>query len=310
MNILKPINITDSMIGSGTTLAEDTTPAWVAGTVYTVGQEVHRTSTHRVYRCAADTSGTTPPELAITTWVDVRPTNRWAPFDYYTSTAATSAVSTTISYRLVNMGYYDTIYIRGIEGQQLVITLRDKPQSAGGVVVHQQTIDLVEPPGGWYEYLFSDLTSIPFAVVKGFFAQPPYELQIDVVPFTGSSAKIGLIAIGGLVPLAGGMVSSGIERGSQAEPVTYSYISTAEDGTTTIHRRHSATNLRLSATVPIEQADEAVRQIKAVLDIPVAVIGDSTNPYIKELTTFGLVSGSVTYDFTTANISLNVKGLV
>ena len=40
MNILQPITITDDMIGAGTSLAEDTTPAWVSGTSYTVGQEV------------------------------------------------------------------------------------------------------------------------------------------------------------------------------------------------------------------------------------------------------------------------------
>src|SRR5574343_1760527 len=86
MNILRPITVTDSMVVSSLPSIEDSTTAWVSGTAYTVGQEVHRVSTHRVYRCAADTSGTTPPELAITTWVDVRPTNRWALFDYYTNT--------------------------------------------------------------------------------------------------------------------------------------------------------------------------------------------------------------------------------
>ena len=304
MNILRPITITESMVVSSYPSVEDSTPAWVSGTSYTVGQEVHRTQTHRVYRCAADTTGTIPPEQAITAWADVRPTNRWALFDYYTNTKTSNA--TGITYRF-NLGgrAVNAVYLRGFSEGITQLKIYD----ATNTLVHSQSKENTAPPGGWYEYLFDEPVVLNYLLFDNLVLQNNWKVEISIISYPGE-ASIGLLTIGDLVPLGNNASGSGVERGSSAEPITYSYINTEEDGTTTIRKRHSATNLRLSSTVPISEADNAVYVIQSVLDTPVAVIADSQNNQLQGLSTFGLVSGSVTYDYTTANISLNVKGLV
>lgn len=303
MNILRPITITDSIVVSSFPLEEDSTPAWVSGTSYTVGQEVHRTQTHRVYRCAAATSGTTPPEQAITAWADVRPTNRWSLFDYYTNTKTSNPTGITYKFNLGGRAV-NAVYLRGFSAGSTYINIYD----ATDALVSTQYRNNTAPPGGWHEYLFDEPVVLNYLLFDNLFLQNNWKVEISII--NSGIASIGLLTIGDLVPLGNNASGSGVERGSSAEPITYSYINTEEDGTTTIKKRHSATNLRLSSTVPISEADNAVYVIQSVLDTPVAVIADSQNNQLQGLSTFGLVSGSVTYDYTTANISLNVKGLV
>lgn len=303
MNILRPITVTDSMVVSSLPVIEDSTPAWVSGTAYTVGQEVHRVSTHRVYRCAADTSGTTPPELAITTWVDVRPTNKWALFDYYTNTKTSWAGG--LGYKF-NVGgrTINAVYLRGFSAGSSSVKVRNE----SNVVVYQEIKENTAPPGGWYEYLFDEPVILNYHLFDNLFVQ--YGWTVEVVVSNEGTASLGLLVLGDLNPIGNNASGAGVERGSSSEPVTYSFIKTEEDGTTTIQRRHSATNLRLSATIPIAEADNAVSLLQSVLDVPVAVVADTTNNQLQGLSTFGLVSGSVTYDYSTANVSISVKGLV
>lgn len=300
MNILRPLTIRDSMLVSAYPLTEDSTPVWVSGTSYIVGQEVHRVSTHRVYRCAVDTSGTTPPESAVLVWVDVRPTNRWAPFDYYTSTEALG--SPEVSYRFNTGGnVINAVYLRGFSDGTAFIRIYDDTNT----IVYTDTKETVAPYGGWYEYLFNAPVLLNYVLFDNLFVQ--YNWTIEVIMM---GARLGLLVLGDMVPVGNNVAGSGVESGSTSEPVTYSFIKTEEDGTTIIRRRHSATNLRLSATVPVEEADGVVSLLQSVLDVPVAVVADNNNTQLQGLSTFGLVSGSVTYDHTTANVSLNVKGLV
>lgn len=303
MNILRPITVTDSMVASSLPSIEDSTPAWVSGTAYTVGQEVHRVSTHRVYRCAADTSGTTPPELAITTWVDVRPTNRWAVFDYYTNTKTSNLID--VSYKINTGGRkVNAVYLRGFSKGLSFVTIRDEL----GNIVSTETKQNTAPPGGWYEYLFDEPVLLNYLLFDNLFIK--YNWTVEVSVGDEGTASLGLLVLGDLSPIGNNASGTGVERGSSSEPVTYSFIKTEDDGTTTIQRRHSATNLRLSATIPIAEADNAVSLLQSVLDVPVAVVADTTNDQLQGLSTFGLVSGSVTYDYSTANVSISVKGLV
>jgi len=303
MNILRPITVTDSLVVSSLPSIEDSTPVWVSGAAYTVGQEVHRVSTHRVYRCAADTSGTTPPEIAITTWVDVRPTNKWALFDYYTNTK--TSLGGNLSYKLNTGGrVVNSVYLRGFSAGDSYVTVRD----ASNTIVYEQLKQNTAPPGGWYEYLFDEPVILNYHLFDNLFVQ--YGWTIEVGVSNEGTASLGLLVLGDLSPIGNNASGAGVERGSSTEPVTYSFIKTEDDGTTTIQRRHSATNLRLSATIPIAEADNAVSLLQSVLDVPVAVVADTTNNQLQGLSTFGLVSGSVTYDYSTANVSISVKGLV
>lgn len=308
MNIITPISIAVAMIGAGTTIAEPAAgeTLWVPGHNYTVGEIVIRLETHRKYKCAVDhTSGsTTAPELDPTKWVDVGPTLRHAPFDIYTSTAATAVTSMTY---VLTPGFFNALALYGLVGSQIVITLKDAP---GGAVLYTETRTLSEDPAGWYEYLFSPFRSVSQITWSGLPIRPTAELTITVAASSGQPVGVGMIVCGDMTPLFGSMRWGGTEYGAKAEPVTYSYIKTNDDGTTSIVRRHHATNLRCTVAMPRSEADSVLQAVQQVLDVPVAWVATEVAGF-RGLNVFGLGSASMSYDsFGTATLEINVRGLI
>ena len=303
MNIISPITITDAMLGAGTTLAEDTTAAWTSAT-YAVGDERHVVATHRVYKCALAGSSTISPQLDPTRWLDKRPTNKWAPFDIYTSTSA--ATVTTMTY-VLTPGYFNAIALYGLTGSQYSLTVKD---ATGGTVIYSKSGYLYADPLGWYEYLFGTLKSTSKLVFTEIPIRPASEITLTITAASGQPVGLGMLISGDYVSLAGAGSWGGAQYGASAEPVTYSYIKTLDDGTTQIVKRHSATNLRVTIAMPREEADAVLQSVQAVLDVPVAWIATDAQGYAG-LTTFGIGSGSMKYDsFNIANFDITVKGLV
>jgi hypothetical protein len=90
MKVIKPHVITDLMMLSSS-VPETDYPAWASGTTYALGARVIRTNVHRVFERLVAGAGTVAPELDTTSppiWMDVGPTNRWAPFDDVVGTLA------------------------------------------------------------------------------------------------------------------------------------------------------------------------------------------------------------------------------
>lgn len=307
MNILIPLGIVEANIGAGTTIAEPsaTETVWSGSSVaYVVGDIRIRSTTHRKYKCAvAHTSAASQlPENDPTRWVDIGPTDRHAPFDAYTSTAAKSTTSLTY---VVNPGFFNAVALYGLTGANYVVTVRDTP---GGAVVFQRSGDLTESPLGWYEYLFNRPRVIGKLLFTDIPLRPSAELTVTISASTGSSVGIGMLVVGDFVPLASGW--GGTQYGATAEPVSYSYIKLADDGTATIQRRHAATNIRATVMVQQADADAALGHIQSVLDVPCVWVATTENGYTG-LNTFGLGSASVGYDsFSHATIDVLVKGLV
>lgn len=302
MNIIAPITIADANLSSST-LAEDATAAWTSGT-YAVGDERHVVATHRVYRCAVAGSRTISPNLDPTNWVNMRPTNRWAPFDYYTNTAATG--TTSFTYVLLP-GYFNAVYLTGLTGASYSVTVKDAPS---GTTIYTATGFLSDDPIDWYEYLFSAIKPRRALVLKDIPTRPNAELTVTISAAAGAAVGLGLCAVGDYVSLYGEGDFGGPLAGASAEPVTYSYINTASDGTVTIIKRTSATNLRVNVAMPAREADAVLSRLQSVLDVPVAWVATDKQGYAG-LTTFGLGSGSLSYDSPiVANLSINVKGLI
>lgn len=310
MNIIIPITITDAMLGAGTTVAEPsaTETAWYAGTTYAVGDVRIRTTTHRKYRCAtAHTSAASPtPENDPTRWVDIGPTDRWAPFDTYTSTTATT--TTTLTY-VVSPGYFNAIALYGLTGASYTITVRDAP---GGATIFTQTGYLTEDPIGWYEYLFTQPRTINKVLATGIPIRPTAQATITITAATGQPVGLGMAVFGDYTPLiTDTTVAGGVEYGAKAEPITYSYIKTNDDGTTSIIRRHAATNIRATVTLPRASADSALAILQSVLDVPVACVASDVPGYAG-LNAFGLIQAApVSYDGPgRASIDITVKGFI
>lgn len=314
MNVIIPTPITEAMILAGTSVAEPSAAevaagvsAWAPATAYAVGDVRLRAQTHRKYRCAvAHTSGSAEyPEVTPTKWVDVAPTDRHAPFDTYTSTAAVA--STSLTYKL-QPGYFNSLALYGLQGASYSIVVKDAP---GGTVIFSASGFLSEEPLGWYEYLFVAPIVRNKLVFKDIPIRPEAELTITISAAEGAPAALGMVVCGDYTPLIGEAAQwGGTKWGAAAEPVTYSYIKTNDDGSTTIVRRHAATNLRVTVSMPRSQMDAAISIVQRVLDIPVAWIATDRAGFAG-LNTFGLGSSQGTYDnYGIAQMSISVKGFI
>lgn len=314
MNIIDNITVTDAMIGAGTTITEPSSgeTAWASGVAYALGDIRIRATTHRKYKCAVPhTSAASPtPESDPTRWQDIGPTDRWAPFDIYTSTAAKTV--TTMTY-VLSPGYFNCVALYGLTGAQYAIEVWDKPTGTPGrIKIFERSGYLTEAPLGWYEYLFVPPRQLDKLVFSGIPIRPTAEIAITVTAASGQPVGIGMIVVGDYVPLISDAAEwGGALQGATAEPVTYSYIKTGDDGTTTIVRRHSATNMRCKVALPRQYADAALQVLQRVLDRPVAFIATSAPGY-QGLNVFGLAKTSpVNYDsFSNATIDINVQGLI
>ena len=309
MNIIIPTTVTAAMLGAGTTIAEPSASetAWASATAYAVGDVRVRATTHRKYKCAvAHTSAANPvPEDDPTRWIDIGPTDRWAPFDRYTNTRATSTGSLTY---VLSPGYFNALALYGLVGSQYSITIKDAP---GGATIYSKSGFLAEDPPGWYEYLFVERGPIDKLIIQSLPIRPTAEVTITISAAVGVPVGIGMIVVGDFTPLVGDDAEfGGVQYGATAEPVTYSYINTDEYGNTTIVRRHAATNMRCTVMLPRIFADKALQRLQSVLDQPVACIATTSDGYAG-LNVFGLISSApVQYDsFNTASIDITVKGL-
>ncbi len=311
MNILVPITITDAMIGAGTTIAEPAAgeTAWVSAGNYVLGDRRIRATTHRVYECVqAHTGRTALPEVDTAYWLDAGPTQRYAPFDTYTNTAATA--TTSITY-VLSPGYFNAISLYGLTGTQIVVSVKDAP---GGTEIYRYpatgAASLTEPPTGWYDYMFGKRRPIQKLVLSNLPIRPTAELTITVTAASGAAVGIGMINVGDLTPLLGDAEWGGVTGGASAEPTSYSYIKTNDDGTTTIKRRGKSTNLRATVVIPRQKADAALATVQQVLDVPVSWIA-TTSQGFDGLNVFGIGSCSMSYDsFGIATLQVNVKGLI
>lgn len=302
MNILIPVTVTEAMLTS-CTLAEDATAAWTSGT-YAVGDERHVVATHRVYRCAVAGTSSITPQSDPTRWVDMRPTNKWAPFDWYTTTAATG--TTSFSYALLP-GFVNAITAYGLVGNELTATLKDAP---GGTVLATRTVSLYEQAMGLYELAFVPLRQVDRVAITDLPLAPGGELTVTVSGGTGDPVALGMLNLGDYRPLIGGAVWGGTENGAAAEPKSYSYIATLDDGTVQIKRRGAATDLAGTVAMPADQAEYAAATVRRVLDVPVSCVATNRTGYAY-LNTFGLISGRVVAESSaSARFQFSVKGFI
>jgi len=306
MNIILPKTITAAMVGAGTSLAEDPSAAWVSGGTYAIGDLRYLLATHRVYKCAVATAGSTvTPDLDITHWVDMGPTNKWAPFDSYISTPAIATTSLTY---VLQPGYFNAVALYGLVGKTYSIVVKDAP---GGNVIYTSSGRLDKAQPGWWNYLFWPRITRTKLLFTGIPLSQTAEITLTISGATGSTVKLGMMVIGSYKPLIGSTKKGGgPQYGAQATPVTYSYIKRNDDGTVTIQRGRAATDLTVEVVMPLEAADIALASLQEVLDVPVAWITTDAAGY-GGLNTFGLAKrGPVAYYQGYAKCTVDVEGFI
>lgn len=305
MYYIDAITTLSAQILAGTTLAEDPTTVWSSGT-YAVNDERHVVATHRVYKCAIAGSSTVSPELDPNRWVDMRPTNLWAPFDIYTNTAATA--TSDITYVLASR-FCNTIMLRGLVGKQVDISIKGAP---GGTTIYPLTSFLLQQPSsGYWDYAFGDRKKKNVLNIANLPIRSNAEITITIKASASEIRAVGLINRGKLKALHGnGYDFGGVESGAIADPKTYTYRKVNEDGSVTTKLRGSSKDLALNVVMDGRQADQAVQDLENLLGKPVGVIATLRDGYAG-LSAFGfIVKGPVSYKGRTATCPVNVEGTV
>lgn len=304
-----PVQLTDAMLVSSTIAEPDTArgeAAWAAGGNYTVGQDVVRPTTHKVYRNVLAGVNATPPEdsltLVPTRWVEQGTSNKWAGFDGSVSTQSVRLVS--LSY-VLTPGPFNSISFYGLVGAALDVSIKTQP---GGAVFFAQNTPLIEPVSNYYDYYFSPIKPRSKVFLRGIALQANPEITITVSTSAGQLAKLGMASIGVLKSFVTVENSGGTKYGAKVKPTTFSYVKVDDLGNAKIVKRGSATNINIDAFLAQVDADAAVLLAQELLDVPAAYIG-SDLPNYAGLNAFGLGSFEVSYDTVGgANLSVSVQG--
>lgn len=189
---IKPVVIEGSSFVSST-VPEPTTgeTAWVSMTSYVVGNEVIRSTTHKIYRCTANVTSSTPPENDTTNWLDIGFVNRWRMFDDKIGTF-TSSNSSPITV-VVKPGNTTAIALLELKGTSVRVRMKDV---SGGSTVYDKTVDLDETyVNDFYDWFFNPYeqrTDLVLTDLPGTY--PNCEIQIDL---TGTGElRIGVCKMG------------------------------------------------------------------------------------------------------------------
>lgn len=303
--ILVPLNIAASMVAAGTSIAEPDVSvgeaAWAAGTAYTTGQRV--TYSGSVWEAVAGSTGVTPGTDG-TKWHRFGPSNRMAPFDEYTTTAARG--TTSITY-VLRPGFCNGLRLDGLAGAQLSVSLKDAP---GGTVVWSWSGDLFEPAIGLYELLFQPLRQLRVMSFAGLPLHPDPELTIVISASTGTAVAVGSIMVGDWRVLIGVSEWGGVGYGASAQRKSYTYWDEMADGTYKIVRRPSRRDVQCQVEFDANESMYADALLDEVQDRLVAFEA-SDMPRYGYLNTAGFVTGSISaVNYSASRLDLNIKGSI
>ena len=304
--LLIPSQITADMIAAGTSVpvVDSGEVAWNSGTAYT-GTETSINYSGSLYSAVA-ASTNVKPGTDPSKWRRTGPTSRMAPFDEQLDTV--TRADGEITY-VLHPGFFTGIGLYGVIGEQVSITIYDKP-GPGQVVVEQYEADLFEQAMGLYELLFMPLGKRTQVYLEGLPLWPDAEVHISITASNNAPCEVALVSIGHWNTLIGSGEWGGVEYGAQAEVKSYSYLKRNDDGSVTRVRRGSADNATYSVVLPADQANHAMDLLRKVQGRPVAYIATG-HPQYEYLNGFGDVSGGVSAEGPNhARLSLKLEGAV
>lgn len=264
IRIIKPLTITDAMVVSSS-LAEDTTPEWVAGYGYASGDEVHLVSTHRRYRSATGSNVGNNPATSTAQWVDVGPTNRWAPFDGAMGSAVQTSAA-TLRYTLRPGQAVTALALLGLQGAISVrVVMRD-----AGTVVHDTEVSLAASTvSDWYEYFSAPFVWRDRVLIDGLPLYAVADLEITV---TGNG--VDPIRCAAILPGSGysfGATYGGALAGVKAGWIDYSRAVEDEFGVVALVPRQRVPKLSVSFVLQPAEFARVWTALESLASIPLVV---------------------------------------
>ncbi len=299
VSFISPLTITAAKITSSTAVSKLSTELdWNAATNYTVGTVVFRPTLGRRFENQVAGVNSTPPEDDQTRWYDLGVTNAMSMFD---SEASTQSIAPGILTAVFRPGPINAIYLAGLVGQSLSVTVKDAP-SGTIVYTHSGSLEKSQPADYW-EYFFSPLRPRTDFLMTGLTPYANCEVTVSITN-TDGVARCGMVSVGDLVSLVGIA-----EVGAKVKTKSYSRIEADARGATSIKKGRKARDVSITVTVPLDMADTLADSLDAVSDIPCVLMGTDMDS-LRALRSFGLLSYDLTCRKTDAVFNLSLQGMI
>lgn len=249
------------------TNAVETVPLWSAGTAYTLGQQVRRDTTQRIYENQlAGTNAEVPETVASTRWLDVAPTNTMAMFDQEVGsiTKATNSIDVVL-----RPGAISGLGLQELSNANSVhVVMRETP---GGTVVLDTWIDLEYAQiMDHYDWAYLPYEARTDALLVALPEFPNCELTVNIVG--SGEVGCGLLLVGEDVEL--GYSEWGLSLGRKN-------FSTFQEvrGRTKVVKGTSARKMDTKVWVPAIGRAKFERLLKEVKDTACLWIGEDGPGY-------------------------------
>lgn len=308
--LLIPLEITESMIATGTTVPVVDTAAgeqaWDSGTSYT-GTETKINHEGWLYSAVAASTNVTPG-TDPSKWRRTGPSNRMAALDSELNTITRHTGEITY---VLRPGFFTGLTLQGMVGDKLEIEIYDRPESdPDAELVESWSGDLFEQALGLYELLFMPLARRTQFYMQNLPLYPDAEVHISITSGPSTPVEVALIALGHWDTLIGSGEWGGTEYDAELEVRSYSYLKRNDDGSVTRVRRGGGNNVACSVVIPADEANHAAELLHQVQGRPVAFIASGL-PRYEYLNGFGDVSGTVRASGPNhARINLTIDGAV
>ncbi len=241
---------------------------------HTVTAQIHRNYESLI----ASNVGNNPlADAAGTKWLDLGPTNRWAPFDTLRSTGATDAGP--MSYVITPGERVDGCAVAGLVATSLTVSV-----SVSGSPVYSRTVDLsTRSVANWYEHFFSPFT---YRSTYAFFDLPPYTTGVISVVAARSVGPVSM----GVVVLGRSIYLGETQYSPTASALNFSTIERNAYGDAVLIKRRSVPKVSLRSRIRKEDAAKVVAAQSALNATPAFYSGidDNTHGYFEPLSVFGV----------------------
>jgi len=271
--------------------------AWSgAGVAYTVGQEVVRTTTHRVYRCAVGhTSAASPlPEADPTRWKEIRPTDRWLPYGPWVNASgqtiysglAVESTTGNLTWRMA-LRFANAVALFGLAGATLRAQVYDTP---GGTLVEERATSLKRPAGGYWDLIYGQRTYRDRLLLTGLPMHPNAELVLTIEGNASQLRRVTQIEAGKLRQVHGANFG-GTEYGISNTPRARLFREADTDGTERVLMYGVSQDMEASVVMHGDRENTALTALRSLAGRGVALLPNLGIGYEQRLT-FGVIDAA------------------